>query len=97
MTVVTPEEMEHLKKLARLEMGEAETSAAAADINSILESFQTLQGLDLSGYPEMPRPVPMQNIMREDIATPPLEQAVAMGVAVEAEDGFFSVPRTVES
>jgi aspartyl-tRNA(Asn)/glutamyl-tRNA(Gln) amidotransferase subunit C len=97
MNAVTPEEMEHLKKLARLEMNEAETKAAADDINSILESFQTLQGLDLSAYPEMPRPVPMQNIMREDIATPPLEQALALGVAVETEDGFFKVPRTVES
>jgi aspartyl-tRNA(Asn)/glutamyl-tRNA(Gln) amidotransferase subunit C len=97
MTVVTPSEMEHLKKLARLEMSAEETNAAAADINSILESFQTLQGLDLSGYPEMPRPVPMQNIMREDVATPPLEQAVALGVAVETEDSFFKVPRTVES
>jgi aspartyl-tRNA(Asn)/glutamyl-tRNA(Gln) amidotransferase subunit C len=97
MTVVTPDEMEHLKKLARLEMSAEETNAAAADINSILESFQTLQSLDLSNYPEMPRPVPMQNIMREDVATPALEQAVALGVAVEAEDGFFKVPRTVET
>jgi aspartyl-tRNA(Asn)/glutamyl-tRNA(Gln) amidotransferase subunit C len=97
MIVVTPDEMEHLKKLARLEMSAEETNAAAADINSILESFQTLQNLDLSNYPEMPRPVPMQNIMREDVATPALEQAVALGVAVEAEDGFFKVPRTVET
>jgi aspartyl-tRNA(Asn)/glutamyl-tRNA(Gln) amidotransferase subunit C len=97
MTVVAPEEMEHLKKLARLEMSAEETAAAAADINSILQSFQTLQALDLSAYPEMPRPVPMQNIMREDVATPALPQDVAISVAVEAEDGFFKVPRTVES
>lgn len=97
MTTVLPEEMEHLKKLARLEMSAAETIAAVADINSILESFEALQNLDLSSYPEMPRPVPMQNIMREDVATPALEQAVVLGVAVEADDGFFKVPRTVES
>jgi aspartyl-tRNA(Asn)/glutamyl-tRNA(Gln) amidotransferase subunit C len=93
---VTPTEMEHLKKLARLEMSAEETSAAAKDINNILASFQTLQNLDLSAYPEMPRPVPMKNIMREDIAITGLEQQQALAVAVEAEDGFFKVPRTVE-
>ncbi|MFN3266674.1 MAG: Asp-tRNA(Asn)/Glu-tRNA(Gln) amidotransferase subunit GatC [Deinococcales bacterium] len=97
MSTVLPEEIEHLKKLARLEMSAEETAAAAADINSILQSFETLQSLDLSSYPEMPRPIPMVNVMREDIATPALEQAVALSVAIEAEDGFFKVPRTVES
>ncbi len=93
---VTPAEMEHLKKLARLEMNASETEAAAKDINNILESFKALQNLDLSAYPEMPRPVPMKNIMREDIAILGLEQHEAMAVAIESEDGFFKVPRTVE-
>ncbi len=93
---VTPTEMEHLKKLARLEMNAEETEAAAKDINNILEGFKTLQNLDLSAFPEMLRPVPMQNIMREDVAIAGLEQHEAMAVAVEAEDGFFKVPRTVE-
>ncbi len=93
---VTPAEMEHLKKLARLEMSATETEAAAKDINNILESFKALQNLDLSAFPEMPRPVPMQNIMRQDVAVAGLEQREAMAIAVEAEDGFFKVPRTVE-
>jgi aspartyl-tRNA(Asn)/glutamyl-tRNA(Gln) amidotransferase subunit C len=93
---VTVAEMEHLKKLARLEMSPEETTTAAKDINNILESFQTLQNLDLSAYPEMPRPVPMKNIMREDVAIAGLEQHEAVAVAIEAEDGFFKVPRTVE-
>jgi aspartyl-tRNA(Asn)/glutamyl-tRNA(Gln) amidotransferase subunit C len=93
---VTPSEMEHLKKLARLEMNAEETNAAAKDINNILEGFKTLQNLDLSAFSEMPRPVPMQNIMREDVAAAGLEQREAMAVAIEAEEGFFKVPRTVE-
>ena len=93
---VTPAEMEHLKKLARLEMSDIETEAAAKDINNILESFKSLQNLDLSAFPEMPRPVPMQNIMREDVAIAGLEQHQAMAIAIESEDGFFKVPRTVE-
>jgi aspartyl-tRNA(Asn)/glutamyl-tRNA(Gln) amidotransferase subunit C len=93
---ITDAEIEHLKTLAKLEMTPEDTSRAKADINAILESFQKLQELNLSQFPEMPRPVPLHNIMRDDEAQTGLEQREAMSVAVDAENGFFKVPRTVE-
>ncbi len=96
METITDAEIAHLKKLARLEMDDAETALAKRDINKILESFTALQKLDLDGLPEMPRPVPLTNIMREDQVQPGFTQAQAMSVAVDAEDGFFKVPRIVE-
>jgi aspartyl-tRNA(Asn)/glutamyl-tRNA(Gln) amidotransferase subunit C len=93
---ITDAEIAHLKKLARLEMDESETALAKRDINKILDSFTALQKLDLDGLPEMPRPVPLTNIMREDQVQPGFTQAEAMSVAVDAEDGFFKVPRIVE-
>ncbi|MGL5001314.1 MAG: Asp-tRNA(Asn)/Glu-tRNA(Gln) amidotransferase subunit GatC [Casimicrobium sp.] len=96
MSVISDAEMEHLKKLARLEMSVDETQAAAKDINNIFDSFAKLQSVDLSSFPEMPRPVPLENVFRDDVAEPGLTQAEAIGVAVEAENGFFKVPRTVE-
>ena len=96
METITDAEIAHLKKLARLEMDESETALAKRDINKILDSFEALQKLDLDGLPEMPRPVPLTNIMREDQVQPGFTQAQAMSVAVDAEDGFFKVPRIVE-
>lgn len=96
METITDAEIAHLKKLARLEMSEAETERAKRDINKILESFEALQKLDLDGLPELPRPVPLTNVMREDVVQPGFTQFEAMSVAVEAEDGFFKVPRIVE-
>jgi aspartyl-tRNA(Asn)/glutamyl-tRNA(Gln) amidotransferase subunit C len=93
---ITDAEIEHLKTLSRLEMTPEETARAKADINAILESFQKLQALDLTAYPEMPRPVPLENILRDDESHAGFTQSEAMGVAVEAENGFFKVPRTVE-
>ena len=93
---ITDTEIEHLKKLARLTMDAAETAQAKAQINDILESFQQLQSLDLEAYPEMPRPVPMVNVMREDVVIDGFSQDQAMGTAVDPQDGFFKVPRTVE-
>lgn len=93
---ITDAEIAHLKKLARLEMNPDETERAKRDINKILDSFEALQKLDLDGLPEMPRPVPLTNIMREDVVQPGFTQAQAISIAVESEDGFFKVPRIVE-
>jgi aspartyl-tRNA(Asn)/glutamyl-tRNA(Gln) amidotransferase subunit C len=93
---ITDAEIEHLKNLSRLEMTPEETARAKADINAILESFQKLQELDLHAYPEMPRPVPLENIMRDDEARAGFTQSEALGIAVDSENGFFKVPRTVE-
>jgi aspartyl-tRNA(Asn)/glutamyl-tRNA(Gln) amidotransferase subunit C len=93
---ITDAEIEHLKSLARLEMSPEETATAKAQLNAVLESFQQLQALDLDGYAEMPRPVPLVNVMREDSPSPGFSQREAMATAVDAQDGFFKVPRTVE-
>ena len=93
---ITDAEMEHLKKLARLEMNPEETEQAKADINKVFAYFEKLQALDTEGLPEMPRPVALVNVFREDEPTPGFSQAEALKVAVQTEDGFFKVPRTVE-
>jgi aspartyl-tRNA(Asn)/glutamyl-tRNA(Gln) amidotransferase subunit C len=93
---ISDAEIAHLKKLALLEMDAAQTERAKHDINKILDSFMALQQLDLHGLPEMARPVPLVNVLREDEAQPGFSQAEAMGVAVESEEGFFRVPRIVE-
>ena len=93
---ITDLEMQHLKKLARLEMSDAETARAKLEINKILGSFDQLQKLNLEGLPEMPRPIALVNVLREDIAEAAMPQSEALTVGVEVNDGFFQVPRTVE-
>lgn len=93
---ISDAEMQHLKKLARLEMDELETTRAKTEINKILGSFEQLQKLDLEGLPEMPRPIALVNILREDIAETAMPQAEALALGVQVNDGFFQVPRTVE-
>jgi aspartyl-tRNA(Asn)/glutamyl-tRNA(Gln) amidotransferase subunit C len=93
---ITDQEIEHLKKLARIEMNAEDTARAKSDINKVLSYFEKLQQLDTTGLPEMPRPVKLENIMREDVATAGFSQAEALELGVSVEDGFFKVPRTVE-
>ena len=89
-------EMDHLKTLARLELAPVETEALKTDLNKLLSYFDRLSELDTEGVEELARPVVLSNVFREDIVQGGLGQQGAASVAVESENGFFRVPRTVE-
>ena len=94
---ITDEEMAHLKTLARLEIDTEETLRLKADLNKILGYFEQIRDLDTEGVAELVRPTPSQNVFRDDVVRPSLSQAEALGLAVEEENGYFKVPRTVEA
>ncbi|WP_027482439.1 Asp-tRNA(Asn)/Glu-tRNA(Gln) amidotransferase subunit GatC [Deinococcus pimensis] len=89
-------EMEHLKKLARLSLTEEETAHLQGDLNRILGYFEKISGLDTDGVEEMPRPVALVNVTRSDEPGDLLSSGDVASVAVERQDGFFRVPRTVD-
>jgi aspartyl-tRNA(Asn)/glutamyl-tRNA(Gln) amidotransferase subunit C len=88
--------MEHLKRLARLELGAAETEALRGELSAILASFEELRELDTEGVEELVRPIFSVNVFRDDAPRPGLSREEALAVAVAHEDGFFKVPRTLE-
>ena len=94
---LTDEEMTHLKTLARLDIDPEETQNLKEDLNKILSYFEQIRDLDTEGVAELVRPTPSQNVFRDDVVHSSLSQAEALGLAVEEEDGYFKVPRTVEA
>lgn len=95
--VITDADMQHLKDLARMNLSDEETQSIKQDLNKTLQYFQQLNELDTEGVEEMARPVDMYNVFREDVMKPTLTHEDAMSVAVESEEGYFKVPRTVDS
>ena len=89
--------MAHLKTLARLELSDEETEQLKGDLNSLLTYFDSLSELDTEGVEELARPLELSNVFREDAVKQGLGQETDERLAVESQDGFFKVPRTVES
>ena len=89
-------EMEHLKTLARLELSFEETEGLKGDLNRLLDYFELLSQLDTDGVEELARPVAVNNVFRDDAVRQSLEPAAVTALAVESENGFFKVPRTVD-
>ncbi|GEM47031.1 glutamyl-tRNA(Gln) amidotransferase subunit C [Deinococcus cellulosilyticus NBRC 106333 = KACC 11606] len=94
--MITSAEMEHLKKLARLELSGEETEQIQLEMNKILSYFEKLQELDTEGVEEMQRPIDLVNVFRDDVVGDMFPHETAMGLSVEQEEGFFKVPRVVE-
>ncbi len=94
---ISDKDMAHLKTLARLELSEAETLSLKTDLNKILGYFEQIRHLDTEGVEELVRPINLENVFREDVIGTPLTHEDAMQLAVEHEDAFFKVPRTVDS
>lgn len=89
--------MAHLKTLARMDLSDEETLSLKDDLNKILSAFDELSALDTEGVEELARPLPMNNIFREDKIVDPLPHDEVAKLANELEEGFFKVPRTVDS
>jgi aspartyl-tRNA(Asn)/glutamyl-tRNA(Gln) amidotransferase subunit C len=96
MTLISDEEMTRLKGLARLELSPEETTKVKADLNTILDYFEELRGLDTDNVDELTRPVSSVNVFREDEVRPGLTHEEALALGVETEEGFYRVPRTLE-
>jgi aspartyl-tRNA(Asn)/glutamyl-tRNA(Gln) amidotransferase subunit C len=93
---LTPEEVRKVGLLARLELDDAEIEKQSRHLNQLLEQFEKLKELDVTGVEPTSHSIPLFNVFREDIARPSLPREEALRNAPEARDGCFIVPRIVE-
>lgn len=88
--------VDHVARLARLDLDEAERDKMVAELQQILGHAEKIQELELDGVEPMSHSVAIVNAMRADEVTPSLSQEEALANAPEAEDGRFKVPRIIE-
>ena len=93
---LTPEEVEHVALLARLELTEEERERFTTQLNSILEHFEQLRQLDTTGVPPMSHAVAVSNVFREDEPGPSLSPDEALSNSPDQASNCFRVPRVIE-
>ncbi len=89
-------DMDHLQRLARLELDPEEADLLAHDVASILAYFDQLAAVPTDGVEELVRPVVPDRAWRPDIAAPSLPRERVMELANAGQDGFVRVPRTID-
>ncbi len=93
---ITMQEVEHVARLARLELSEAEKQRMRAQLDSILSYIDKLNELDTSAVEPTSHVLPLTNVFREDEIRPSLSQEEALANAPDRHDFFFRVPKILE-
>jgi aspartyl-tRNA(Asn)/glutamyl-tRNA(Gln) amidotransferase subunit C len=94
--VITREDVEHVARLSRLALGEAEAERMREQLDGILAYIDKLRALDTAGVEPTSHAVPQLNVMREDQLHASLSQDAALANAPDRSDAFFRVPRIIE-
>lgn len=94
---LTLEDVQKVALLARLELEPDELERQATHINRLLEHFEELQGIDVTGVDPTLHSNPMQNVFREDVVHASLVREDLLANAPAVQDGCVLVPRIIEA
>jgi aspartyl-tRNA(Asn)/glutamyl-tRNA(Gln) amidotransferase subunit C len=89
-------DIEHVARLARLNLTDEERTRLKAQLGIILEHAARVQEVAAEDVPPTAQAVPRANVFRADVPQPGLTQEEALSTAPEVEAGRFKVPRIVE-
>jgi aspartyl-tRNA(Asn)/glutamyl-tRNA(Gln) amidotransferase subunit C len=90
--MIDREQVLHVARLARLELGEDEVARMSEELSAVLDHIQVIGELDLDGVAPTTHVVEVSNALRPDVVAPSLPHDVALANAPAVADGGFSVP-----
>lgn len=88
--------VDHVARLARLDLSDAERERMQTELSHILEHVERIQALDLDGIEPTSHAIRLTNVMRRDEVRESLSQSEALSNAPDAADGGFKVRRILE-
>ncbi len=91
--MITVKDVEHVAKLARLELTEEEKEKFTSQLGDVLKYVEQMNEVDTSNVEPMAHAIDFVNVMREDEVKYEQTKEELMSNAPDAEDGFFKVPK----
>jgi aspartyl-tRNA(Asn)/glutamyl-tRNA(Gln) amidotransferase subunit C len=89
---ITRDDVEHVARLARLDLTDEEMDLFTGQLGDILEHAADIEALDVGDIPPTSMPLPMVNVMRADVIRESVDREEVLAQAPAAEDGQFRVP-----
>ena len=90
---INKSEVEHVARLARLEIAEGEKEPFSEQLSQILKYMDQLAAVDTEGIPQTATVREQTNVFEEDAPQTCLSTEQATANAPQTENGFFLVPR----
>ena len=94
---LSKEIIEHISKLALLDLSEEEKAKLAKEAGNILNYFKKLEYIDTSNVNPMTHPIDgLKNVFREDEPWESLSTEETLRNAKHKKDGYFKAPRILK-
>lgn len=91
--MITIKDVEHVAKLARLELSEEEKEVFTHQLHDVLEHVEKMNAVDTTGVEPMNHAIEFYNVMREDNKIYENTREELMANAPDVEGEFFKVPK----
>lgn len=89
---LTRDDVAHVAHLARLSLSDAELDTYTDQLGAVLDHAADVAALDLTDVPPTAHPLPLANVLRDDVVDACVERDEVLGQAPSVEDGRFRVP-----
>ncbi|MEP4076549.1 Asp-tRNA(Asn)/Glu-tRNA(Gln) amidotransferase subunit GatC [Haloferula sp.] len=88
-------DVRYVASLARLELTDEECATFQPQLDSILSYAESLSGLDVEGIEPTAHPVPVYDVMREDVPGTSLPQEAVLQNAPDQAQQQIRVPKVI--
>ncbi|MDD4785095.1 MAG: Asp-tRNA(Asn)/Glu-tRNA(Gln) amidotransferase subunit GatC [Candidatus Shapirobacteria bacterium] len=89
-------DLEHIAKLARINLFESEKITFLPQLESVLEYLDVLNQANVENIEPTFRVNDQKNVLRSDEIVDSFDQKTALSTAPKTQDGYFVVPGTIK-
>jgi aspartyl-tRNA(Asn)/glutamyl-tRNA(Gln) amidotransferase subunit C len=93
---VSPEQVRHIAKLARIAMSDEELARLVPELNAIIGWVEQLAEVNTDGVEPLTAVIEQKLRLRDDAVTDGNVRDQVLANAPEAQHGFFAVPKVIE-
>ena len=89
---ITRDDVAHVARLARLTVTDDELDMFTGQLAAVLAHADDVASLDTEGVAPTAHPLPLENVLRDDVPRPSLDRAEVLAAAPMVEENRFRVP-----
>jgi aspartyl-tRNA(Asn)/glutamyl-tRNA(Gln) amidotransferase subunit C len=93
---LSDDQIRRIARLARIDVGEAESAEVRERLNRVLTLIDQLQAVDTAGIEPMSHALDLVQPLRADAVTEPDRRADYQAGAPAVEGGLYLVPKVIE-
>lgn len=97
MSVVDPQTVQQVARLARLELEASQVSQLAAQLDKILAYVQQLSAVGTDRIEPTSHVLALSNVLRADAVQPSLKPEQVTALAPASQASFVAVPKVIEA